>query len=257
MDDDPTPRLEAELRSRAPRSSYNELLDEHGAVRPHQQALMDFLNRVGAVDLGRIKRLIQKRVTEEEVTFNVLGVPEGANRPWQLDVLPLVIDPDERVELELSLAQRARLLSAIHADIFGEQRLLRARIIPPELVLGHPGFHRACMGWTPLGGQRLHLYAADLGRDASGSYRVYSDRTAAPAGSGYALKNRLVLARTLSGLFNRAGVERIRPFFEVMARSIAELAPPGAEEPRIVLFEFRRPRRELIRTRLPCAVPRL
>ncbi len=69
--------------------------------------------------------------------------------------------------------------------------------MPAELVLGHPDFLRACHGWEPVGRHRLHLYAVDLGRGPNGKFTIYSDRTQAPTGAGYALENRLVMGRTL------------------------------------------------------------
>jgi uncharacterized circularly permuted ATP-grasp superfamily protein/uncharacterized alpha-E superfamily protein len=228
--------LEAALRSVAPSGSYNELFAEDGSVRPHQRPIIDFLNATGPEELDRLRRLVRQRITEQEVTFNILGVPEGTNRPWQLDLLPFVMDPKEWAQLEASLSQRVRLLSAVQADLYGQQQLLRKGIIPPEFVLEHQGYHRACFGWVPLGGHRIHLYAVDLGRDRNGRYCVYSDRTAAPAGAGYALENRLVLGRTLASLFNGCGVERVRRFFDVMRRTVTELSPIGVEEPRVVLL---------------------
>jgi uncharacterized circularly permuted ATP-grasp superfamily protein/uncharacterized alpha-E superfamily protein len=229
-------KVETVLRSLAPAGSYNELFAEDGSVRPHQKRIVEFLETSGPEELERLRRLVRQRITEQEVTFNILGVPEGTNRPWQLDLLPFVMDPKEWGSLEAGLSQRVRLLSAVHADLYGDQSLLRAGVIPPEFVLEHQGFHRSCFGWVPLGGHRIHLYAVDLGRDHTGRYTVYSDRTAAPAGAGYALENRLVLGRTLAGLFNGCSVERVRRFFEVLRRTVTELAPVGVEEPRVVLL---------------------
>ena len=72
-------------------------------------------------------------------------------------------------------------------------------LLPPEVVLGHPGLLRACAGITPPGGRFLHFYAADSVRTPEGDLRVLADRTQAPAGAGYALENRIVLGRGVAG----------------------------------------------------------
>src|SRR5690606_9069924 len=217
-------------------NAYNEVFASDGSTREPYRTLLSVLDEGGQAELQPLRASVRRRINEQEVTFNILGVPEGTERPWLLDPLPVVIAEQEWASLAEGLAQRARLLSLIHEDLYGEQRLLRARVIPPELVLAHPEYARACVGWTPLGGQHIRLYASDLARSKDGSFRVYSDRTAAPAGSGYSLENRLVLGRTLSRAFNACHIERVRQFFDSVRESVREVAPLGITEPRTVLL---------------------
>jgi uncharacterized circularly permuted ATP-grasp superfamily protein/uncharacterized alpha-E superfamily protein len=180
---------------------------------------------------------VRRRITEQEVTFNILGVPEGTNRPWQLDAIPLVVARAEWEDLCVGLCQRARLLNAVIADCYGDQRLLREGLLPAQLVLGHPDFLRACHGWRPVGGERLYLYAVDIGRDASGRFAIYSDRTQAPTGTGYALENRLVMGRALTDLFREYNVERIATFFTKVRRVVESLTPKShGHQPRVLLL---------------------
>lgn len=230
-----------ERRSSIPPSrrvgSFDELRDALGELRPHQRPLAQFLEGKDLKELEELGRLVRQRITQQEVTFNILGVPEGTNRPWQLDAVPLVLDRSEWLTLSAGLRQRARLLNAVLRDCYGPQQLLRDGLLPAELVLGHPEFLRACHGWQPLGGEFLQLYAADVGRDPSGKFRVFSDRTQAPTGAGYALENRLVLGRTLPELFREYRVERVASFFTKLRRAVENLAPVGTRgQPRVVLL---------------------
>jgi uncharacterized circularly permuted ATP-grasp superfamily protein/uncharacterized alpha-E superfamily protein len=230
-----------ERRSSIPPSrrvgSFDELRDGVGEIRPHQRPLAAFLESKDPKDLEELGRVVRQRITQQEVTFNNLGVPEGTNRPWQLDAVPLVLDRAEWATLAAGLRQRARLLDAVLRDCYGPQQLLRDGLLPVELVLGHPEFLRACHGWQPLGGGWLHLYAADVGRDQAGKFRVFSDRTQAPTGAGYALENRLVLGRTLPELFREYRVERMAGFFAKLRRTVESLAPAGTRgQPRVVLL---------------------
>lgn len=225
------PTLGAELAA-----AYNELVGPDGKPRAHQERLVEFLTRLSRPELERLRGAVLSRITEQEVTFNILGVPEGTNRPWLLDPLPLVFSNADWSIVSTGLAQRARVLSATLEDLLGPQRLLHERVIPARLVLGHPGFARACHGWTPRGGHKLHLYAADLGRDRDGRFVLFSDRTAAPTGSGYALENRLVLGRTLVSLFQDYGVERLRQFFDLTRDTLMSLSPRMGERARVVVL---------------------
>ncbi len=217
--------------------SFDELRDSSGEIRGHQRPLAKFLESKDIRELEELGRLVRQRITQQEVTFNILGVPEGTNRPWQLDAVPLVLDRGEWLTLSVGLRQRARLLNAVLRDCYGPQQLLRDGLLPAELVLGHPEFLRACHGWQPVGGEWLHLYAADVGRDPAGRFRVFSDRTQAPTGAGYALENRLVLGRTLPELFREYRVERVAGFFAKLRRCVESLAPAGTRgQPRVVLL---------------------
>jgi uncharacterized circularly permuted ATP-grasp superfamily protein/uncharacterized alpha-E superfamily protein len=218
-------------------SAFDEFRDSGGALRTHQDLLEKFLAGRSPAELDQLQKSVRWRITEQEVTFNILGVPEGTNRPWHLDVLPYLVERNEWLLLCRGLRQRARLLNEVIADCYGPQRLVREGLLPAELVLGHPDFLRACHGWEPVGRHRLHLYAADLGREPSGKFTIYSDRTQAPTGAGYALENRLVMGRTLPDMFRDYRVERIAGFFAKMRRTVESLAPKAnGGQPRVLLL---------------------
>jgi uncharacterized circularly permuted ATP-grasp superfamily protein/uncharacterized alpha-E superfamily protein len=215
---------------------YDEFWARPGVARPHQRLLHEHLTQKTPAELEQIRQSVRRRITEQEVTFNILGVPEGTNRPWQLDSIPLVLERKEWTELSKGLSQRAQVLDLFLADCFGAQRAMKDRIVPPELVLGNPSFARACHGWVPLAERRLLLYAADLGRAPGGGFTLYSDRTAAPTGAGYALENRLVLGRALADLFRGYAIERVASFFGKVRVCLEALAPPRVSEPRVVVL---------------------
>ena len=218
-------------------TAFDEFRDAGGALRAHQSLLERFLSERSPAELDQLQKSVRWRITEQEVTFNILGVPEGTNRPWHLDVLPYLVERSEWLSLCRGLRQRARLLNEIIADCYGPQRLVREGLLPAELVLGHPDFLRACHGWEPVGRHRLHLYAVDIGRDPTGKFTIYSDRTQAPTGAGYALENRLVMGRTLPDLFRDYRVERIAGFFAKMRRTVESLAPKvTGGQPRVLLL---------------------
>ena len=144
--------------------------------------------------------------------------------------------PTSSRALAAGLAQRATLLDRLLADIYGPRRVIAEGLLPPEVVLGHPGLLRACAGIVPPGGRFLHFYAADLVRTPEGDLRVLADRTQAPAGAGYALENRIVLGRVLPEAFRECHAQRLAPFFRTLRDTLAALAPHGRENPRIVLL---------------------
>ena len=205
---------------------YDELLDEKGTVRKHWRPLID---RVAAGDgTGAGRRgleLTRRLIIENGVTYNVYADPQGADRPWGLDPLPLVLTAEEWASIESGVAQRAQVLNALLKDLYGPQRLLAEGVVPPELPFGHPNFLWPCHGIKPKGGNWLHVYAADLARAPDGRWWVLSDRTQAPSGAGYALENREIVEQVLPDSIRDLGVRRVRGFFgNLRGRLLADAA---------------------------------
>ena len=216
--------------------AFDEFWGHDRQVRAHQKRLAQFVLSLDADQGEALARTVRRRAVEQEITFNILGDPDGTNRQWQLDWMPLVIDSGDFARLEAGLRQRARLLDALLCDLYGQRTVLSRGLVPGGVVYGNPHFFRSVHGWTPHGGRRLHVYAADVGRNPNGEFQVFSDRTAAPTGSGYALENRLVVGRLLAELFQSYPVQKINQFFETLDQTIRELAPSAGRDPRVVVL---------------------
>ena len=219
-----------------PAGHWDEALRPSGYPRRHWRQLTLALRQIGVGQLSRRWQIGQQLIQANGVTYNVYGDPQGKERPWQMDPIPLVIDAGEWVGIERAIAQRAALLNLLLADLYGAQKLIAERRVPAELIFANPHFLHPCHGFTPAGGVFLQNYAADLARSPDGSWWVISDRTQAPSGIGYALENRLVSARTLPAIFNQCEVRPLTRFFEQTLGALLSLAPRRAADPRIVLL---------------------
>jgi uncharacterized circularly permuted ATP-grasp superfamily protein/uncharacterized alpha-E superfamily protein len=220
---------------------YDEMLAAphapHGPFVPraHWQRLFEQLAATSPEALRERVQWVQRQVRENGVTYNVYADAEGADRPWELDMLPLVLPAEEWAGIEAAIRQRATLLNKVLVDVYGEQRLLAEGRLPPALVYGHAGFLRPCRGVRAPGGVMLHMYAADLARSPDGRWWVVDDRTQAPSGAGYALENRLVISRLYADLFRDLRVQRLAGFFATLRDSLAHWAPSEGAAPLIVL----------------------
>ena len=165
-----------------------------------------------------------------------IAVAEALTAPVRegLSPLPLLIGGGEWSRLADGLAQRAELLELLLDDIYGQQRLTGNGLLPGALVCGSPHFLRPLVGMRPPGGRHLHLYAADLIRDAQGEWRVVADHTRTPAGLGRALANRLAVSRAMPELAEKLHIERLAPFFAELRAGIAAAAQRS--DPRIALL---------------------
>jgi uncharacterized circularly permuted ATP-grasp superfamily protein/uncharacterized alpha-E superfamily protein len=217
-------------------AAYHELLDANGHIRPHWRRLFDQLQRSTPAQLQQRQALLSRQIQENGVTYNVYADPDGADRPWELDLLPNVIPAEEWQQISAGVAQRAKLLNALMADLYGPQQLLAKGLLPAELVFGHNNFLWPCQGIEPPGGTFLHLYAVDLARAPDGRWWVTADRTQAPSGAGYALENRQIVSRAFPELYRDLRVQYLAGFFRTLQETLARQAPAEGETPLVVLL---------------------
>jgi uncharacterized circularly permuted ATP-grasp superfamily protein/uncharacterized alpha-E superfamily protein len=215
---------------------YDELLDGTGAIRPHWKVLFDRLGTEPGVDVTRRGlELTRRLITENGVTYNVYADPKGADRPWALDPLPLMISAAEWRQIERGVAQRAHVLDTLLADLYGPQRLIAEGLVPPELPFGHPNFLWPAHGIVPPGGTWLHIYAVDLARAPDGRWWVLADRTQSPSGAGYALENREIIEQVLPDPIRDLDVRKLRGFFAALRVNLLENVDPGENPLAVVL----------------------
>ncbi len=215
---------------------WDEALRPSGFPRRQWRELEVAIGRMGPAALGRAWQNGQQLIQANGTSYNVGNDLQGSERRWPLDPIPLVIAESEWNQIERAVIQRASLLNAVLADVYGPQQLLHERRIPPALVFANPHFLRPCHGIQPCGGVHLHSYAADLARSPDGRWWVTSDRTQAPSGLGYSLENRLVSARTLCNVFSACRVRQLASFFDLRRDALLRLAATLQPEPRIVML---------------------
>src|SRR6478609_960023 len=218
----------------------NPLPDEcfglQGEVKEQWKKLLTNVEGVGPAELKNRQQELLKLLQENGVTYNVYGDAGGLNRPWLLDTMPMVIARAEWRVVEKGMKQRAFVLNKLLEDLYGERRLLKEGIIPPELIYSHSGFLRPCDQIKLPGANQLILYAADLSRGPDEKVWVLRDRTQAPSGVGYAVENRKAMGRVLPELFKDYNTTKLGGFFNHMMQAFLEIAPQGKEQPRIVLL---------------------
>jgi uncharacterized circularly permuted ATP-grasp superfamily protein/uncharacterized alpha-E superfamily protein len=203
---------------------------------PAWAQFFEHLGREGFADLNRRTVNLQRQVRDNGITYNVYADDGGPQRPWSLDLFPLILTPQCWQRIEAGVLQRVELLEKILDDVYGPQQLLAANLLPPALLQGHAGYLRPMHGVQVAGGRRLHIAAFDLARDPNGAWWVVTQRTQAPSGLGYLLENRLITSRLFPEAFRELKVQRLAATYRALLESMTSLCPSGGEEPRIVLL---------------------
>ncbi len=208
------------------------------SLSPEWTRFFNFLGGDGFDDLNHRKTNLQRQIRDNGVTYNVYADANGPQRPWSLDLFPLVLSAQDWAQIETGVRQRARLLERILADVYGPQQLLGLGLLPAALVQGHPGYLRAMHGVAPAGGSFLHIAAFDLARGPDGRWWVVSQRTQAPSGLGYLLENRLAISRLFPEAFRELKVQRLAAAYKALIDGMKAASPArrSGEESRIVLL---------------------
>lgn len=213
---------------------FDEMIAPGGGIREHWRDISAFFERLGPAEIGRRWNQARKILHDNGVAYNVQA--QGVLRSWELNPVPLRLAGDDWQFLAKAVRQRARLLNAVLEDIYGSQKLLADKLLPPSLVYGHAAYLRPCHGIAVPHEARLVVYAVDLARSPDGNWWVISDRTQSPSGMGYTLENRLVLSRVFPEIFREARIARLGGFFTAFGESLAALSPRPGTEPTIVLL---------------------
>lgn len=212
---------------------YDEVVAPDGGLRPAWKAMASVALALTPEELHRVEGEITRFLADDGVSY---VTPESGPQPWQLDPVPLVIDAATWSRLEVGLAQRAELLNAILADLYGAQTLLSSGIVPAASVFGHAGFARPAARASGFDPQPLLLSGTDLGRDADGEWRVLADRVQAPSGLGFAMQNRRVISQVLPDLYQEGDLHRMEPYFAALRAALLGSAPDHIVEPRVVVM---------------------
>ena len=202
---------------------YDEMMSHDGEVREHWHDLLAGLATLGREELSRRFAAADRYLHDSGVFYRVYEDQTGVERGWPLTPIPLVIAADEWERLQAALAERARLIEAVIADVYGAGNLIRENRLPGAFVAGSPEFVRPLVGVPPPGGAHLRFYAADIARGPDGRWWVLRDRTQAPSGAGFALENRLALRQSIPDIYRNLHVHRHAPFFQALQAELTGL----------------------------------
>jgi uncharacterized circularly permuted ATP-grasp superfamily protein/uncharacterized alpha-E superfamily protein len=210
----------------APAAGPASVLDTD-SLAPSWREFFELSETNSAAELDARAASLQRQIRDNGVTYNVYADAEGPQRPWSLDLFPMLVDAASWRRIEAGVQQRMRLLEAVMADVYGPQDFLKQGLLPGALVQGHPGYLRAMAGVQPAGARFLHVVALDLARGPQGNWWVIGQRCQAPSGLGYLLENRLAVSRQFPQAFQSLKVQRLAATYRALMNSLRSHSPAG------------------------------
>jgi len=215
---------------------YNEMFLPDGSVRPHYQPFADWLAGTEP------DRIAQKRAEADVmfhrvgITFAVYGEESGTERLIPFDIVPRIIPAREWLMLEQGLRQRVKTLNAFLHDIYHDQEIIKAGIVPPEKVLGNSEYRPEMSGVAVPKGIYCHVAGVDIVRAGEGEYYVLEDNLRVPSGVSYMLEDRKMMMRLFPELFSKQSVAPVDHYPYLLLESLRGVAPEGVSDPTVVLL---------------------
>jgi len=190
------------------RTFYDEMYDAQGVCRPHYRAFAQWLADTPEDVLAQRRREADLLFHRAGITFTLYGDEQGTERLIPFDIIPRAIPASEWRTVERGCIQRVQALNMFLADLYHEQRILKAGIIPAEQVLANDGYQMAMRGLNLHRDLYAHIAGVDLVRDGDGTWYVLEDNLRTPSGVSYMLEDRKMMMRLFPELF---AAQRIAP----------------------------------------------
>ncbi|WP_416358439.1 circularly permuted type 2 ATP-grasp protein [Aureimonas phyllosphaerae] len=171
------------------------------------------------------------------ITFNVYGKEEAAERLIPFDLVPRIISGSEWSVLAEGIEQRVRGLNAFLDDIYHNQEIVKAGIVPERLIEGNEAFIPQMVGFRPPGGVYTHIIGVDIVRTAENQFYVLEDNARTPSGVSYMIENRETMMQMFPELFAQNRVRPVETYPRHLRRSLQATAPSATTGvPRVAIL---------------------
>ena len=213
-------------------------------VRDHYRSYAQWLERQPEDTMRKRREEAEMIFRRVGITFAVYGAKDedgaGTERLIPFDLIPRIIPAAEWSTLEKGLVQRVNVLNRFLHDVYHEQDILKAGIIPAEQILGNAQFRKEMMGVYVPHRVYSHIAGVDIVRAANakgeGEYYVLEDNLRVPSGVSYMLEDRKMMMRLFPDLFSSHRVAPVAHYPDLLLETLRSSAQPGAADPTVVVL---------------------
>lgn len=200
---------------------YDEMLTAQGEQRPHYNARWQWFRNTDQFSI-RQKSASGTAFHRIGITFNVYGEDEGTERLIPFDSVPRIIPAGEWQRIDRGIRQRVKALNAFLYDIYHEQNILRAGLIPAEQVLANEQYQPCMQGINLPNNTYAHITGVDMVRNNDGQYYVLEDNLRTPSGVSYMLENRKMMMRLYPEMFEQHHIAPVERYPSYLLQTLRE-----------------------------------
>ncbi len=218
-------------------TAFDEMRASDGSIRPAYARLAEWLGRVPADVLAYRRREAEFIFRRMGITFAVYGEAEATERLIPFDIIPRILTAAEWTRLAKGLEQRVKALNAYLYDIYGKREILRAGVVPDDLVFRNPAFRPEMNGKPVPHNIYVQIAGIDVVRTGADTFYVLEDNTRVPSGVSYMLENREIMLRLFPELFSGHRVAPVENYTDELLATLKSVAPASAPgDPTVVLL---------------------
>jgi uncharacterized circularly permuted ATP-grasp superfamily protein len=210
--------------------------DGHSTVREHYREFQAWLSEQSPETIASKRAeadLIFRRVG---ITFAVYGDDAGTERLIPFDIISRIITAREWEGMEAGLVQRVTALNMFIHDIYHEQNIVKAGIMPAEQVFRNAQYRPEVQGISVASDIYAHIAGIDLVRAGEGEFYVLEDNLRVPSGVSYMLEDRKMMMRLFPELFARYKVAPVAHYPDMLLDNLRSVAPVGVADPTVVVM---------------------
>ncbi|HEY7884714.1 MAG TPA: circularly permuted type 2 ATP-grasp protein [Cellvibrionaceae bacterium] len=215
---------------------YDELISSPGHPRKVARHLAKYLAGLSGEDIAERKLSAELAIKTMGISFTVYSEAGNIDRAWPFDIIPRIITQKEWQQTERGLTQRLAALNCFIDDIYNDQKIIKDKIFPADLLASSANFRTECMGMKPAFGVWAHVCGSDLIRDNDGSFYVLEDNLRVPSGVSYMLENRKVTKRVFPELFENYNILPVTEYPTQLFDTLAAISPRPLDYPEVVVL---------------------
>ncbi len=217
--------------------AFDEMYAADGSVRPPYAGVARWLAGVNPEQLERRRLEAELFYRRGGITFAVYGDAAGEERIIPFDIIPRILSSKEWAKLSRGLEQRVRALNLFLADIYGEQKIIKAGLVPEDLVFRNPAYRPEMAGIKVPHGIYVHIAGIDIVRIDADDFYVLEDNARTPSGVSYMLGGREICFRIMADLYGAHRVAPVDNYPDDLVATLRSVAPTGAgDDPTVALL---------------------
>jgi uncharacterized circularly permuted ATP-grasp superfamily protein len=215
---------------------YDETFAARGQPRAGFEPLVEGIRALEPGVLASRQVAAERALLSMGITFTLNDEKGSSERIFPFDIIPRVVSGREWKRIEAALRQRIEALNLFISDIYGDQKILRDKIVPEALVKTCAEFRPQCVGFKPPRGIWCHIVGTDLVRDKTGEFYMLEDNLRCPSGVSYVLENRYILKRTFPRIFENMSIRPVDDYPRRLLDTLRYLALEQCDDPRVVVL---------------------
>ena len=211
-------------------SFFDEMFADSETTRLCYRKYYSWLNSPEQKNIVKRKDEAENVFRRTGITFNVYSEKEETEKLIPFDLIPRILGEEEWKIIKKGVEQRVKAINSFLFDIYHQQEIIKANIIPHSLINQNDAFLPEMIGFTPPNGIYTHIAGIDLVRTSEKEFLVLEDNVRTPSGVSYMIENRETMYNMFPELFSKIKVRSVTEYPSELIKALKASHPHLADE---------------------------